>query len=274
MLGRAAIETARFTGKELEPAAQRAVLWSLWAMVLGGVAVSAVVIWHLAHGPTREVSDMMALWGSFAAMVSGVLINFPLVFLVVMRLINKLRRISRHDSLTDLLNRRAMEESLLSERLRHQRTGRPYSVLLVDVDHFKRVNDTYGHAAGDAVLVTLSALLRRVARNVDLVARMGGEEFCLLLPDTSVAGALQAAERLRMAIERRPVRWQGASMAVTASVGVAEVRHGDETVESLLERADRALYRAKAQGRNCTVVAPENPSTAWAVPATTSTQAH
>ena len=101
----------------------------------------------------------------------------------------------------------------------------------------------------------VAGTLRRVARTADIVARMGGEEFCVLLPDTKLSGALQAAERLRMTIERRPARWQGAAMAVTVSVGVAEVQAGGESVDALLERADQALYRAKSEGRNRVIVA-------------------
>jgi diguanylate cyclase (GGDEF)-like protein len=206
-----------------------------------------------------------ALWGNAPDAWNEAMLDISLVFftglhvllgaLILLRLLNKLRHLSRHDVLTDLLNRRALEEALAQERLRHLRADQPYTVVMLDIDHFKRINEAYGHAAGDAVLIALAGSLKHTAREVDVVARTGGEEFCLLLPNTGIAGALQVAERIRMAVERRPVRWHHTAMAFTVSLGVAEVLPGGELVPSILARTERALLRAKNQGRNCAVVA-------------------
>ncbi len=188
-------------------------------------------------------------------MALAVTINFALGYVVVMRLVGKLRHLSQHDGLTGLLNRRAMEQLLDREAQRLQRFGQPYAVLLVDIDHFKRVNDQLGHAVGDVVLTRVAALLGEQAREVDRVARFGGEEFCVLLPHTQREGALQAAERFRAAVRQQPIEWEDQRLPITVSVGVAAASDPAETVEALLHRADQAMYRAKAQGRDRVILA-------------------
>ena len=160
-----------------------------------------------------------------------------------------------HDHLTGAPSRRAFFAAAERERARSERTAAPLSLLLFDVDHFKRVNDTHGHAVGDRVLVEIVEHACASLRGQDLCGRLGGEEFAALLPDTGAITALQVAERLRMALQRtaqdaRP----GAGVAYTVSIGVATLEVG-ETVASLLSRADLALYAAKAAGRNRVVVA-------------------
>ena len=167
-----------------------------------------------------------------------------------MRLVNRLRHLSQHDSLTGLLNRRAIEQCLAREAHRLQRFNEPFSVLLVDIDHFKRINDLLGHAAGDEVLRQVAQTLAGEAREVDRVARYGGEEFCVLLPNTEHEGAMQAAERLRAAVHGQEITWGEDTVGVTISTGVACATRPDEPLDALLRRADEALYRAKAQGRN------------------------
>lgn len=246
-------ESQQQASKEFNRIQTRVCVWPLRAVAVGiGVCGVAVMV---IDGLWNTLPNRWAMVVLDAAVMASTVLSLVLGFMVVMRLINKLSHLSRHDALTDLLNRRAMEEALKHERLRHLRMGEKYAVVVLDIDHFKRINDTYGHAAGDAVLVALASLLKRTAREVDVVGRIGGEEFCLLLPNTGIAGALQAAERIRMAIERRPVWWQQAAMAVTVSLGVAEVLSGGEGIHATLARADGALHRAKAQGRNCAVVA-------------------
>ena len=126
------------------------------------------------------------------------------------------------------------------------------SLLLIDVDHFKRVNDSYGHLVGDDVLTDIGALLQRAVRSVDVVARYGGEEFVIVLPETGTGGATTFAERIREVIEQHPFLYgSGGELRLTVSVGVAVFpAPGLETVEDFLARADQALYRAKAEGRN------------------------
>jgi diguanylate cyclase (GGDEF)-like protein len=164
-----------------------------------------------------------------------------------------------HDPLTGLPNRRFFASRLAEEHERSQRYGQPLALAAIDVDHFKRINDTYGHAGGDAVLRGFAGVLSRVVRKVDLVARVGGEEFVIIAPATGREGATILAERLRRTIESAPVLTNSESgthhrIAVTASFGIAILdRCPDEiltTPEQFLEAADAALYRAKRRGRN------------------------
>jgi diguanylate cyclase (GGDEF)-like protein len=171
----------------------------------------------------------------------------------------RLRHLSVRDELTGLFNRRALIEQLTLEVQRSKRYGRVFSLLFLDVDNFKKINDTFGHAAGDKVLERVAELLRsgdHAVRRSDFVARYGGEEFCLLLPETAGSGATVKAERIRASIERLPhVREGNTVLPVTVSVGVASYpTHGSE-VESLLQAADAAQYTAKRNGKNCVAVA-------------------
>jgi diguanylate cyclase (GGDEF)-like protein len=193
----------------------------------------------------------------FAAVALSILATFVLGYIVVMRLVRRLEHLSHHDALTGLLNRRAIEYLLDREDQRLQRFGDPFSVLLIDIDHFKRINDRLGHAAGDVVLCNVARTLQAQAREVDRVARYGGEEFCIILPHTLHEGGLQAAERLREAICLINIPWDDESITVSISTGLACAVEPGETLQSLLSRADEALYRAKAEGRNRVVVASE-----------------
>src|SRR5690606_32266636 len=151
-----------------------------------------------------------------------------------------------------LANRRAFQEALARDFARAERTKEPLSLVLLDVDHFKQFNDTHGHLVGDEVLRHLGALLRSRLRDGDLVARFGGEEFCMLLPDASAEGATVAARRLRLAVERSKVRSEAGELSVTASFGLSTFEP-DQTgfsPELLIQNADSALYAAKTQGRN------------------------
>jgi len=164
-----------------------------------------------------------------------------------------LQDMNMHDGLTGVHNRRYLDHRLDVELERFRRYGRPLSVLLLDVDHFKAVNDRHGHTVGDVVLKGVAAALVARVRKSDLVARYGGEEFCCLLPETPREGALREAERLREAVAA--VRHAGAEgeLSVTVSIGVAEAATGD-AAEVLLRRADAGLYEAKRTGRNRVVV--------------------
>jgi diguanylate cyclase (GGDEF)-like protein len=166
------------------------------------------------------------------------------------RQISELRRLATTDSLTGV-NARANFLALADAELRRaQRFERELAVLMVDLDNFKRINDAYGHAAGDETLRTFARVFREETRTVDLLGRIGGEEFAALLPETGAAGAAEAAERLRLAVERARCALVGAEpVAFTISIGVA-VRCAGDSVDSLLARADRSLYRAKHDGRN------------------------
>ena len=168
----------------------------------------------------------------------------------ILDLEERLRVLATRDSLTGLLNRRTFFELLEKEWLRSRRICCPLSCVMSDVDLFKRVNDTYGHAVGDAVLKSVSRLIEGCCRGSDSVCRYGGEEFCVLLPDTDDKGAASWAERCRLAIAETPCVAGGRSTSVTVSLGVAQREETTESPEQLLDRADQALLAAKRQGRN------------------------
>ena len=166
------------------------------------------------------------------------------------KLIGEVHRLSITDALTGCFNRRVIEERLPSEIERARRYGRPLSVIFADIDHFKVINDTHGHPAGDAVLRDFGTLLLGQLRNqVDWVARYGGEEFLIVLPESDLVHARQAAERLREYVASQPAVWEGLVIPRTASFGVAQCGP-DEGVADLLARADAMLYHAKNEGRD------------------------
>jgi two-component system cell cycle response regulator len=155
------------------------------------------------------------------------------------------------DPLTGLHNRRYMESHLGTLVSQATRSGRTLSVLVADIDYFKKVNDTYGHDAGDNVLREFATRLRRNTRGIDLACRLGGEEFVIIMPDTELSRALQVAERLRACIATEPFLVNaGTTLSLTASVGVSTLERREDTPEALFKRADTALYAAKHSGRN------------------------
>jgi diguanylate cyclase (GGDEF)-like protein len=162
----------------------------------------------------------------------------------------ELEAMAHTDPLTGLLNRRRLLDLARIEIARARRHGRRLAILLVDVDRFKQVNDALGHRAGDAVLQDISRVCAARLRACDLLARWGGEEFLVVLPDTDPAGARRAAERLRIAVDGAP-RGQGErSLRLTVSIGYAELLQGENCIGPAVDRADAALYAAKTSGRN------------------------
>jgi diguanylate cyclase (GGDEF)-like protein len=165
-------------------------------------------------------------------------------------LVEESRWMATTDALTGLSNRRAFIDWATREVARCTRYSDHFCLLLLDVDHFKQVNDRFGHAAGDAVLAAVSRLMASIVRTCDVVARWGGEEFVIALPSTSLEGAMLVAERIRATLEGHPITHaSGQTLTVTASFGVAELESG-ETVDLVVDRADRAMYAAKSAGRN------------------------
>jgi diguanylate cyclase (GGDEF)-like protein len=174
------------------------------------------------------------------------------------RLEEELRRLSNTDGLTALYNRRHLDESLQKELDRAHRYHLPLSVLMFDIDHFKKFNDTYGHEQGDRVLQAVARTLRGALRNQDAPCRYGGEEFVAILPNTSKAGAYSLAERLRKDVERMVVD----GLKVTISIGVSEYPEFDVTEQhKLIEAADAVMYVAKRSGRNRVCLASNAPET-------------
>ena len=163
---------------------------------------------------------------------------------------HQLREMNMRDGLTGVFNRRYLDHRLAVELERFKRYARPLSLLIIDIDFFKRVNDRFGHPCGDSVLKTVAADLSGGVRKADLVARYGGEEFCCVLPETSLAGALIVAEKLRAAAEARQHTWEGQPVPVTVSVGVAEAKEEMAGAAELVGQADASLYEAKRSGRN------------------------
>lgn len=162
----------------------------------------------------------------------------------------ELREQSTHDALTGLFNRHFLDESFERELLLAERTGHPVSVIMVDLDHFKAVNDRHGHLAGDEVLRVFGKLMKHNSRASDIVCRYGGEEFLLVLPGMTEGGAVERAEQLRRAMASTPVSHDGSQFTVTASFGVAAFPFHGRTTDELIAAADGALYSAKAEGRN------------------------
>jgi two-component system cell cycle response regulator len=163
----------------------------------------------------------------------------------------RLRHMSQTDGLTGLDNRRHIEERLREMWEHHQRLHEPLACVMVDLDRFKSVNDTYGHQAGDAVLKQLAQILKREAREIDRIGRYGGEEFMLLLPGTVLDSAVTFAERVRKEVEGHTFTFEGGSLRRTASFGVSAVSHPKiRDCEALVRAADDALYVAKETGRN------------------------
>ncbi len=163
----------------------------------------------------------------------------------------QLEVVSHTDGLTQLFNRSHWEARFCEEVTRLRRYDGQLSLLMFDLDHFKMVNDTYGHQAGDEVLRDVSSRLRRVLRSVDVAGRYGGEEFCIYLPHTDLAGGEYVAERIRKAMCRKPVVHEGIEIPISASLGVTHYRSKDNSHEQLIKEADTALYYSKENGRNC-----------------------
>lgn len=192
----------------------------------------------------------------FLFVVAAAIFNFAFMAMVTHRLLGRLRDLSERDSLTQLYNRRAVERDLQREWQRWMRKRDRFAVLVVDLDHFKQINDTLGHPAGDDVLRQIALRLTAQARETDVVARVGGEEFLLLLPASSRDGALRVAERLLAQLREAPLPLSTGSVRMTASIGAALVEAGDADAAAVLARADQALYRAKSQGRDRAVFLP------------------
>jgi diguanylate cyclase (GGDEF)-like protein len=202
-----------------------------WMAYMGGVTFAATVIMWALFG------YIIARWREQEA---------------------RLRELSTVDGLTKVANRRHFMELFQQELERAERHETRLACVMIDLDHFKQINDRFGHLAGDQVLVAVAGVLRDRSRKADVVARYGGEEFALLLPETDAAGARLVAERYRQAIEQAPIPRDEGALKVTASIGVACYPSGATLrIDDLLREADAALYRAKRAGRNRVVLAQE-----------------
>ncbi|RJR18080.1 MAG: sensor domain-containing diguanylate cyclase [Nitrospiraceae bacterium] len=163
---------------------------------------------------------------------------------------HKLVELNLKDGLTGVFNRRYMEVKVREEFGRCKRYGGELSIIMFDIDFFKKVNDGYGHQCGDFILKSVSSRISSIIRNVDYLFRYGGEEFCCMLPETKLDGAMQAAERFRKAVMEMENHFDNSIINITISLGVAGLNEGIGTVELFIKKADEALYRAKHEGRN------------------------
>lgn len=166
--------------------------------------------------------------------------------------VTKLRKLALTDSLTQLANRRAFVDAVETELARCQRNGLSATMLVIDLDYFKKINDTYGHLAGDQVLIHTAQILRSTIRQYDIVGRLGGEEFAVFMSDASVQTTREVAERIRQTIQATPTMVDNVPVAVTTSIGIS-IHTSPSTFESLFNDADEALYQGKSMGRNQTV---------------------
>ncbi len=219
---------------------------------LRGVVAPESVIYEV------EQNTVLSVGSSLTGLVAALMLQMMLVALLVSRLVGRLERLSRYDHLTGLLNRRAFGELLAQEEQRVRRLAAAgtrqaagqMAVLMIDVDHFKRLNDSHGHAVGDRALQHLATLLGAQLRDIDHLARWGGEEFLALLPATSGAEAMQLAQRLCDRVRELALVIDGDRLPVTVSLGVAEWDGPQDSLAALLGRADGALYLAKDDGRD------------------------
>ncbi len=225
-----------------------AIAWSLAGLVLAPGAPLGLWLIYLAAGVELDAgAARLALWYSGIATA----VVFTSFGYLAGRLMDRLRRAALRDGLTGLFNRRFLRESLPQLQAAAARRRSPLCVVMVDLDHFKQVNDAHGHLVGDQTLAAVARALHDNSRRSDVVARYGGEEFAVLCPDTDCETGLQVAERLREAVERLDAAQLGHPGPQTISLGVA-VQSPDHELspEQLLDHADLALYRAKHRGRN------------------------
>jgi diguanylate cyclase (GGDEF)-like protein len=237
-----------------------AAMWSLGVFGTG-------IVFYLAGGrfaaPTGTGLEVFLMWLYFSLVLGRCLLVSVAANETRARLtesrrqladtLEQVQRLASRDELTRSLNRRSLLAALERERSRAERSGQTFCIAMIDLDHFKRVNDTFGHAAGDAVLRAFAATVHETMRMTDIFGRYGGEEFLLILVGAPQDAALEAVERIRTTVAARDWRTIVPDARVTMSAGVAGFRKGD-TVEQLLHRADQALYEAKHGGRNRTQV--------------------
>lgn len=191
---------------------------------------------------------------SFVVLFLNIGLSIVIIFLIKRYVKDALEGMVNHDSLTGIYNRRYFNESLRRELSRSQRSGSNFSLIIFDIDFFKKINDNYGHDVGDIILKELSKLVGQCVRKSDLLARIGGEEFAVIAPDTDLEGAIQLAEKVRCKVEENTF---AKNLKVTVSLGVSQLQENDDD-NAIFKKADNALYLAKGNGRNRTEVMMEN----------------
>lgn len=232
-------------------------VYLLLGRAVGGIMTAVVIVGFVAINPyvATPYSPNAIATGVIAMLYFAAFFHAyarqSIWFFVRMRESNRqLLELATRDTLTGVFNARAYYEICDSMIKVAQRNHSPYAVLFVDLDHFKSINDNYGHAAGDIVLKSVADCLTRSLRASDSLGRIGGEEFSIFLPNTDIDGAVHLAEGIRIAIENLMPSIGDRQLKVTASIGVARNQHSDQTMKEIQQQADQAMYRAKAGGRN------------------------
>ncbi len=219
--------------------------------IVSQIQVETAGVFPLFELKLFEEKDYLNIIESARTELINVSADFMNRFLDQERKIDQFRELAAHDGLTGLINYQAFHELLEKELSRAKRYDKPLSLAIGDIDHFKRVNDTYGHLAGDHVLRVVAEHLEKGVRESDIIARYGGEEFAILITESPLEAALAAVERLREALSELQVDYEGQKLSVTMSFGVASLSPGqDITKNNLIKKADTALYKAKRGGRN------------------------
>jgi diguanylate cyclase len=234
-----------------------------------GTLLITAFVWLLSTAIAQGTISVVGHGDRWVAALSTTLSSLvltPIIGWVLLRMVfeleharRKLAEIAMRDELTGVYNRRQFMALAEREWKRCRRYDTSAALLLVDADHFKRVNDTHGHLAGDALLREICGVLTRSLRQVDVLARFGGEELIVFLPHTDPLGALDVAERIREHVAALRLPWQGKAIGTTVSIGVASLGAAQANLEALIHDADIALYEAKAAGRNCVRAAPIQP---------------
>lgn len=213
-------------------------------LITHGNVVGVLTAWAVTRVPQTSITALETLAPYAAAQLASA------------KELVQMRTLAERDGLTGLHNRRAFDQHLNAETARFDRYRRPYALVMMDIDHFKKINDQYGHDAGDSVLRDVARCITTSLRDVDVAARFGGEEFALLLPETDKSHAVVIAERIRARVEAARFEWRGAVIPVTLSAGIAAIPEHDARPEDIVREADQLLYAAKRQGRNRVVHKP------------------
>ena len=215
-------------------------------MALAGSALTAVGFILSPEGSSFQMKAVLINRGMalFAIWATAIVSYIHLTMLA------RLEPLATTDQLTGLFNRHYFTSEVVKQINTWRRYQRPLSIIMLDIDHFKEVNDTYGHLAGDYALQSLAKICQSLVRDIDTVARIGGEEFAILLPSTGENGAMQTAERIRRETEKFSFRYEGEGFTLTVSLGVAELTDETWSITEFIKAADEMLYKAKESGRN------------------------
>lgn len=214
----------------------------------------AVDIYRHATNWSAQLTDPRWIYSMLCLIVLSTCLLIMYVWFAAAEMYSTVEATAGIDALTGCMNRRALMKLAGHEVARSERTAMPLAIVALDLDHFKEVNDTHGHGAGDATLCALVSLLKTRLRSVDVVARIGGEEFLLLLPDTDAIAASIVVRELLVEVQHMQVEHEGNFIGVTVSAGITQRLPSSDTWTAMMNRADRALYEAKAAGRNCLVL--------------------